>query len=80
MEKDAGKVAISQILGMHIEFISPTDRLAKAAFEWTQKLKRASAYDSFYLAIADEYNAPLWTADGNLVRSANVDWIHVGTE
>jgi len=80
LEEEAGKMAIEQIMQTHVELIHPTESLAKSAFDWTRKLKRASAYDSFYLALADEYNAPFWTADGNLLRSTNVEWIHLGTE
>lgn len=78
--EDEGTDILEKILSLDIDLVQPNATLAKAAFEWTRKLKRASAYDSFYLALADQYNAPLWTADGNLLRSANVEWIHLGTE
>lgn len=77
---DEGTKALEQALALRIEVVVPNETLSKAAFSWTQRLHRASAYDSFYLALADEYNAPLWTADGKLYRAVNQDWCQLGTE
>lgn len=42
-----------------LELIEPTDELTRAAFQWTLKLKRAAAYDSFYLALAQQLQCEL---------------------
>jgi predicted nucleic acid-binding protein len=43
------------------------------------RLKRASAYDSFYLTLAQELECDFWTADKrlfNALRDARLDWLH----
>jgi len=40
-----------------------------AAFNWTLKLKRASAYDSFYLVLAQTLECDFWTADKRLLNA-----------
>lgn len=77
---DEGEETLRQILSLAIEVVPPSEVLAAAAFEWKTKLQRASAYDSFYLALADDNNAPMWTADGRLVRAVNQAWVQLGTE
>jgi predicted nucleic acid-binding protein len=63
---------------MNIEFIIPDDAQVTKAVEWTQKLKRASAYDSFYLAAAENLGCELWTMDKRLVNAANQNWVRYG--
>jgi predicted nucleic acid-binding protein len=41
------------------------------------QLKRAAAYDSFYLALAETLRSELWTADKRLVNAAGVSWVHL---
>lgn len=54
-----------------------------AAFEWTQKLNRASVYDSYYLGLAQALRCDFWTADRrlfNALQERQLDWVHwVGT-
>jgi predicted nucleic acid-binding protein len=50
-----------------------------AAFEWTLRLKRASAYDSYYLVLAKILECDFWTADKrlfNATQDARLDWTH----
>lgn len=64
-----------------IQFYQPDAELNRGAFDWTLKLQRTNAYDSFYLALAQQLQCPFWTADQRLYRAANVDWVHyIGTE
>ena len=46
--------------------LPPDPYLVRAAFDWTMRLERAAAYDSFYLALAETLGCPLWTADRHL--------------
>lgn len=41
-----------------------------AAIEIARSLKRKSAYDAAYVALAQELGAELWTVDGPLARNA----------
>jgi predicted nucleic acid-binding protein len=43
---------------------------ALSVVEVTQALRRRSAYDAVYVALAQELGAQLWTLDGRLARNA----------
>ncbi len=58
-----------------VELHLPTAALSQSAYNWTRRLKRASAYDSFYVALAENLNCRLWTMDQRLVNAVNVDWV-----
>lgn len=61
-----------------VKLIQPDDGQTQRAFEWTLRLRRAAAYDSFYLALAETTSAGLWTADERLYNAtkALVPWVH----
>jgi predicted nucleic acid-binding protein len=43
------------------------------------RLKRASAYDSYYLALAQVLECDFWTADKrlfNALQGAHLGWVH----
>lgn len=44
---------------------------------WLLRLDRAAAHDSFYLALAEELECDLWTADRHLVGAVDVAWVRV---
>lgn len=51
----------------------------RAAFEWTLRLKRASAYDSYYIVLAQALDCDFWTADMrlfNALKEARLNWVH----
>lgn len=58
-----------------VELIEPDFGLSEKAFAWTRKLNRAAAYDSFYLALAEDRGAELWTADQRLVNATKLSWV-----
>lgn len=58
-----------------VEIINVDSRLVRQAYDWTVRLKRAAAYDSFYLAAAETLGCELWTADRRLVNAANQPWV-----
>ena len=68
-------LALAQRLGVHL--VSPHDELVRSAFEWTLRLDRGAAYDSFYLALAEMLGCELWTADRGLERAAGKPWVRV---
>jgi predicted nucleic acid-binding protein len=50
-----------------------------AAFDWTLRLKRASAYDSYYLVLAQALECDFWTADKrlfNALQETRLGWVH----
>ena len=58
-----------------IDLVVPNDELTRAAFQWTLKLKRAAAYDSFYLALAEQLACELWTTDQRLANAVGKPWV-----
>jgi predicted nucleic acid-binding protein len=62
------KVAWQRIVAMEISLHALVDGPAVIAV--ARKLKRASAYDAAYIALAQELSAELWTLDGPLYRNA----------
>ncbi len=72
-EEGARAVALAQTLG--VELVVPDREQARSAFDWTIRLKRAAAYDSFYLALAERLRCPLWTADRRLCAAVDQPWV-----
>jgi predicted nucleic acid-binding protein len=46
---------------LNVQLFQPDNELVLEAFQWTRRLKRAAAYDSFYLALARRLDCELWT-------------------
>jgi predicted nucleic acid-binding protein len=64
-------------LGVHL-FVADAEQ-NRAAFDWTMQLKRASAYDSYYLVLAKVLECDFWTADKrlfNALQEACQGWVH----
>ncbi len=77
--KEEGQLALHQALTLGVQIIPPDEAQSLLAYQWTLKLKRAAAYDSFYLAIAEALEAEFWTADQKLFRSLEAErlrWLH----
>lgn len=76
---EEGSQAIRQALALDVNFLPPDEAQSLLAYEWTLKLKRAAAYDCFYLAIAEALEAEFWTADQRLFRALEGEkpaWLH----
>ncbi len=69
------KLALNQLQRLDIQLFAPNKRMMTQAFNWTKRLNRAAAYDSFYLALAESLACELWTADQKLVHTVNEDWV-----
>jgi predicted nucleic acid-binding protein len=67
--------ALGLAIRLGVQLVAPHEELIRRAFEWTLRLERAAAYDSFYLALAEMLGCELWTADQGLQRAAGVDWV-----
>ncbi len=75
LTEDEGEQALHQLLQLNIMLKSPETVGNYRAMAWTRKLKRAAAYDSYYLALAEELRCELWTADQRLINGVNVPWV-----
>ena len=74
----ARALSLAQRLG--VRPAAPDDTMVRAAFEWTLRLGRAAAYDSFYLALAERLHCELWTADRRLCNAVKLPWVHLAGE
>jgi predicted nucleic acid-binding protein len=63
-----------------VELVAPSESLARRAFDWTIRLNRVAAYDSFYLAVAESLGCELWTADRRLRNAVDEDWVRFAGE
>jgi predicted nucleic acid-binding protein len=75
MSEAHGQESLKQAMTIPIDLIAPDEALAQAAFAWTRRLRRAAAYDSFYLALAERLGCELWTVDRRLVNAASLPWV-----
>ncbi len=68
IDSSDAKVAWQRIAAIEISLHGLTDGPAVIAV--ARQLKRESAYDAAYVALAQELGAELWTLDGPLARNA----------
>ncbi len=78
--QNEGQQALTLTKKLNVKLFSPDDTQIALAFDWTIKLNRAAAYDSFYLALAKTLDSELWTADKRLFNAAGVSWAHLVQE
>jgi predicted nucleic acid-binding protein len=80
MSEPAARAALGLCLELAVELVQPDDELTTRALNWTLRLNRAAAYDSFYLALAERLGCQLWTADRRLANVVQAPWVRfVGT-
>ena len=72
-----GRTALSLANGMGVQLVPPDARQAVRAYEWTLRLQRAAAYDSFYLALAESMGSEFWTVDERLQRAVGQPWVRL---
>jgi predicted nucleic acid-binding protein len=74
-----GRQALEQLASLGVQLFTPNFEHNLAAFEWTIKLKRAAAYDSYYLTLAQSLECAFWTADRrlfNALKDEHFEWLH----
>ena len=79
-----GMCALQDIAALGVQVVAADVALCVAAYQWSERLNQAKAYDGFYLALAErlraEQNSPVefWTADSRLYHQAQqvgVSWV-----
>ena len=75
--RDEGQQALTLAQKLDVQLVPPDDAQTTLAFDWTMRLERAAACDSFYLALAEALRSELWTADMRLHNAAGVSWTHL---
>ncbi|MCX6035700.1 MAG: type II toxin-antitoxin system VapC family toxin [Chloroflexi bacterium] len=70
------QAALQQFVGMDIEYIHLPELHLKA-ITLASQFNRPNTYDAHYLAVADHFSCPLWTADERLYNTVRgkFDWI-----
>ncbi len=74
-----GRQALEQVEALRVRLFVPDTDQNRIAYDWTRRLDRASAYDSFYLALVQALECDFWTADKrlfNALGNANLEWLH----
>jgi predicted nucleic acid-binding protein len=75
MSEYSARQVLELIGELRVQLIQPDDELVMQASEWTLQLKRAAAYDSFYLALARRLGCELWTMDRKLANAVSASWV-----
>lgn len=64
-----GRSVLKLLDQLEVHLFLPDIEQNQLAFDWTLRLKRATAYDSYYLALAQVLDCVLWTADNRLFNA-----------
>jgi predicted nucleic acid-binding protein len=64
------KQALEALFDLNLVLFEADEEVCRAAFDWSTRLSQFSAYDGFYLALAEQLGAPFWTTDQRLVNRA----------
>jgi len=78
MTEEEAERALIRMLTLPIHYIPDTE-LALGALKWADRLAQKRAYDAFYVALAEQANAELWSTDRHLVnglRQQSVRWAY----
>jgi predicted nucleic acid-binding protein len=82
---DLAVEAIGKILALNVRCLTPTANLHERALHWADVLGHSKAYETHYLALAEQEGIELWTADRRLANGAQqvgahwVRWIGEAT-
>jgi len=71
--------ALEAVLALGVELHPQDAELCRQAFAWATQLQQTSAYDGFYVALAQRLQADFWTADERLANRAQqvgAHWVH----
>ncbi len=72
---EEGRRVLDHLARLGVQQIPPDETQNRRALEWSLRLKRVAAYDSYYLALAETFQCNLWTADRRLVNAVHLSWV-----
>lgn len=78
LSAEAGRDLLSTLPDFPVQVYGLEMRHCHLALNWASRLGQVRAYNGFYLALAEEIGAELWTNDRRLfngVRQLGVDWV-----
>jgi predicted nucleic acid-binding protein len=77
--QDEARQALKLLQTLEVQLFVPDEDQNLKAFEWTLRIRRASAYDSYYLTLAQTLDCEFWTADKrlyNALKDEQLEWLH----
>ncbi len=76
MTPEEGQMAFALVRSQPIQFLHPS-QLTERTWTLAQQFKRPTAYDCFYLALAELTGCELWTADRRLYSAVthSLPWV-----
>lgn len=79
VDNEMARDALDALLGLGITLYEADSETCRRAFAWADRLDQYPAYDGFYLALAEQLQAELWTTDKRLVnrvRQLGKNWVY----
>jgi predicted nucleic acid-binding protein len=78
IKPEDGERAFEAFLAQEIDLVHPGGLEARA-WDLAQRFDRPTAYDAYYLAVAEAANCELWTEDARLYRAVHdsLDWVRL---
>lgn len=76
---DDAHLALQEMDHLQVEVISPSFQLHQQALRISARLEQSRCYDAHYLALAEQLQTVLWTADQRLVNQSKHlgwEWVH----
>jgi predicted nucleic acid-binding protein len=75
-QSEAGE-ALRILASLDITYYQPA-AIQQSTWELARRFNRPTAYDAFYLALAQDENSPLWTGDNRLYNAVkdHIKWVH----
>jgi predicted nucleic acid-binding protein len=71
LNSDDALSALDILQNLALKTYEPTVALQRRSLAWAERLKQSVTYDAQYVALAEQLDSPLWTADKKLVTSAH---------
>jgi predicted nucleic acid-binding protein len=78
LSEDIIRIALKAALTLPIQLHGEAD-LHRRAIALAERFALPAAYDAHYLAVAEQLDAELWTADRRLARAveSSLSWVHL---